>query len=739
MECLYSYFFFVSPSLRANVRYRFLLAQLYVEILSKKQDRRSVRRALEALPTSLDDTYNQALGRIRSQDADDAMLAQKILYWISFAVRPLTTTGMSPFLSLHRQKDQEAPLQLTPLQPECLYPVIMNNTDMVAELICAIAAGYLDPDENYLDNEAFVDRDVLIDVCAGIVTVDRESTIIRLVHYSTQQYFERNRTAIFPDAQSHISRVCLRYLSLEAFFVPCTGIVELSDRIAQNTLFDYAAKNWGYHAKNSPEQEVLKEIYAFFQLGSHLRSSVQCCLWEIGDPHFFGLKPQDLGLWLAIKFGLLETVKTLLSEGAFVNVYITEAWSRTSALRIAVAEGHEGIVSCLLESGATTNEDPGPQSSLLGLAAEKGSFSIVQLLLNSGINIHAEDQLNGTALLAIINRRGLSSSATICQLLVDRGVNLEFWEEPHGTALGNLVAEYPTNRPEMRLAIIRILLQAGANVEAKNSKGESPLIVSGLLGGHEMVKILIKAGASLTKQDWLGFAALHSAPPDETLVGILIANGADVNALARSGETPLHYAAAVGDSASAKLLLHHGANLNALTLEGYTPLDKALMHGRSKFVEWRISLDDIMPNTQALWAQQSNKRPQPFEVGESQLHIKEQLCLQDHVGEPWNAIFSNSGDHLATFGEDGSINLYETDRFSLLRIMIDDGDGKKADPTFDTKSLNYPPYACKSASWSSDDSKIIACYTDKVVRLWDTAVCSLSFTLFMILLLLTLI
>jgi hypothetical protein len=77
-----------------NVICRFLLAQLHIEILSKKPDRRSIRRALSSLPTTLDATYDEALKRIRSQDHDDVELAEKVLYWISFATRPLTVTGM---------------------------------------------------------------------------------------------------------------------------------------------------------------------------------------------------------------------------------------------------------------------------------------------------------------------------------------------------------------------------------------------------------------------------------------------------------------------------------------------------------------------------------------------------------------------------------------------------------------------------------------------------------------------
>lgn len=38
----------------------------------------------------------------------------------------------------------------------------------------------------------------VVSVCAGLVTVDEQSDIIRLVHYTTQEYFERTQTRWFP-------------------------------------------------------------------------------------------------------------------------------------------------------------------------------------------------------------------------------------------------------------------------------------------------------------------------------------------------------------------------------------------------------------------------------------------------------------------------------------------------------------------------------------------------------------
>ena len=44
-----------------------------------------------------------------------------------------------------------------------------------------------------LDEENLPEIEDMVSVCAGLVTIDEESNIIRLVHYTTQEYFERTQ------------------------------------------------------------------------------------------------------------------------------------------------------------------------------------------------------------------------------------------------------------------------------------------------------------------------------------------------------------------------------------------------------------------------------------------------------------------------------------------------------------------------------------------------------------------
>lgn len=64
----------------------------------------------------------------------------------------------------------------------------------------------------------------------------------------------------------------------------------------------------------------------------------------------------------------------------------------------------------------------------------------------------------------------------------------------------------------------------------------------------------------------------------------LLAQGADVNARNAHGWTPLHVAVAGGDSTVVALLLRHGADVHARSHIGTTPLDHAAMRGSRKAV-----------------------------------------------------------------------------------------------------------------------------------------------------------
>ena len=145
------------------------MAQLHLASLAKKHNKKDVRLALQRLPEKLDDTYAEAITRILSQDEEDVHLAKRTLMWISCAKRPLS----------------------------------------IIELRHALA---IKPGAKELDPESLPDKDVIVDVCSGLVAIDRESETIRLVHYTTQDYLVRVRAELFATAETDMTLSCVAYL-----------------------------------------------------------------------------------------------------------------------------------------------------------------------------------------------------------------------------------------------------------------------------------------------------------------------------------------------------------------------------------------------------------------------------------------------------------------------------------------------------------------------------------------------
>jgi hypothetical protein len=131
---------------------RFLLARLHIDSLLDKRKPKEVKSTLAELKkgaAALNSAYSGALQRIEGQLDNDRKLAKDALTWITLAKRPLTT----------------------------------------AELCCALA---VQPGEAELDPENKSDVDDIVSACAGLVVVDQESAIIRLVHYSEPRWRVRN-------------------------------------------------------------------------------------------------------------------------------------------------------------------------------------------------------------------------------------------------------------------------------------------------------------------------------------------------------------------------------------------------------------------------------------------------------------------------------------------------------------------------------------------------------------------
>jgi ankyrin repeat protein len=114
------------------------------------------------------------------------------------------------------------------------------------------------------------------------------------------------------------------------------------------------------------------------------------------------------------------------------------------------------------------------------------------------------------------------------------------------------------------VACMRLLLERGALVNSTNSAGANALMRAA--GDYGKVKLLVSHGASVNMRSGLGNTALMLASrtaDSHRSVELLLAHGADARATNNWGATALMASAAGGDLASVKLLLKDGADANA--------------------------------------------------------------------------------------------------------------------------------------------------------------------------------
>jgi uncharacterized protein len=265
---------------------------------------------------------------------------------------------------------------------------------------------------------------------------------------------------------------------------------------------------------------------------------------------------QDTALMMAARTGKAEALRVLLETGAKVNV--AETWGGTTALMWAASEHHAAAVKVLIDAGADVNA----RSKFVAAANGRGF-------------------------------EGRSPKADVPEQKVE-----DF-------ASGWLTPLMFSAR-EGDLESAKLLVAAGANVNAQAGDGKNALGLAIFNGNYELASFLIDAKSNVNQADTQRFTPLYWAVDRRNmetapnfpwmvtadpmpLIAKLLTAGADPNALVqntprarmREGSprivfaTPLMRAAFAGDFELTKLLLSHGADPKVISTDGETMLAAA--------------------------------------------------------------------------------------------------------------------------------------------------------------------
>ena len=405
----------------------------------------------------LDDLYRETLERIRKQPGEDGTLGMRVLSWITHTRRPLSVEELRHGLAVEYDDSEE---------PD----------------------GDFDP-ENLLSPRS------LVDVCAGLVVIDPRSQTIRLVHYTTQEFFNKERLHLFEDAENDISMACLTYLSYNVF----TGFS--SERLISETLrlypfLAYAVLNWVFHISSIGISTVAWSKALLYVNDSERMVFSSMVLRKLLLPFrkYYRLAEDDvsvraapLSLECASECGQLLLVKFILS-----NAKGSEA-ALDSSLHCASAEGHAHVVETLIESGAKATSLSSDSSSTLLKACKRGHLEAARLLVKYGANTNTPDRW--------------------------------MWTPLHYAAHGS------------HSALAVFLIGNGSSPNSQTPLGMTPCHLAASRGDIETVKSLIDSNFDLKITTHDKRTVLHSAAEAGHLgvVRLLLASGCDALAKDRNG------------------------------------------------------------------------------------------------------------------------------------------------------------------------------------------------------------
>lgn len=487
------------------VKGMFLLARLHMDSLRTKRTTKAVKLALENLPSGSDaynTIYEDTLKRICAQPEDDRIIALEALAWVVHAFEPLR--GI--------------------------------------ELQVALA---VEPHANSVDEDAIMATDEILNLCAGLITKDHESEVVRLVHYTAYEYLVRTNQSWMPDAEATIALKCLTYISFPKFATGSRSDYQYVEQLLlENPLYKYAAGHWDDHFYNCEMNDSTSGMDTLESAGlTFLQNDNSFLLaFEMG---LSDNRRNKLAVTSPSKAHRLATVGSVrlmeMLVGLGEAIDVRDKYHRTP-MWWATFYQHEALTRFLLSTGQcrTDLRDAFGYTPLFH-AVSRGNVAIVEMILDhENIDINRKYRAGRTLLSTAAQNGNLE---VVSFLLRRNGIISDCQDDDGRTAL-YLASQAPHE------AVVELLLnrpEIDPNRTASN--GSTPLSQAAKQGNDGIVKLLLA----------------HSS--------------IDVNAQAESG-TPLTLAAWKGHTRVVKMLLGEPkTDPDLADAVGRTPIMWALTSG----------------------------------------------------------------------------------------------------------------------------------------------------------------
>lgn len=288
-------------------------------------------------------------------------------------------------------------------------------------------------------------------------------------------------------------------------------------------------------------------------------------------------RASSLSLSYQVQAGDVAAVRALLEQGADPNLRTQGPFSST-VLMSAASRGDAEMIRALLAAGARVNAKDSEGQTALLIAANRGSTEAVKVLLAAKADTDVSVYMLGggrTPLMLALSTGNVEMARALLEAGASVYVTTSYGATPLRYAMWH-------DTPEMR-QLVQQMLAAGAEVDA----GRTPPPPGSLSTAPGAARSVRNAEGTA-----LGDAASRGSAE---MARILLAAGARVDARQSGWTTPLMLAAARGNAALVRLLLDAGADVRAEDAAGRTALDYALARERADVAQLLREAEAAVP------------------------------------------------------------------------------------------------------------------------------------------------
>lgn len=471
----------------ASTKGVFLHAKLNMDSLKYMRRVKAIKTALKNFTSgsasSYDTSYDEAMSRITAQSEDDYRLAQTVLTWLVHTIRPLSEVELEAVLAV-------------------------------------------EPGERTLDPDNVIPITELQSLCAGLITVDEQARTVRLVHYTTKEYFLRNPQKLLVNPHRALADICVSFLEFEEF-----------------NSWDSANYQQNYLRLTSRIKHYKFLTYAIVHYEDHVSATLPS-----DDDKGLELDLRLLRDQKRMDFFLAPRMRTH-GEGRRMKLL----YERKTGIQYAAGNGSCAQVSALLGDGIDKNDTSFGTTPLIEACASLNE-PVVRLLIDAGADVN----------LRSTNRNGVPP------LMVALGLHKPKMYETGATEHSEVsrAYSYKVNNPlgpskkHARESIVAHLLAAGVDpnytAEFDSQRTETALMFTARSGMQDLVATFCRGGADVNRRDSMtGKTALHVAAEygHEAIVAQLLETGCDPDIADNSNLTPVLCATAKSHWAIVGLLL----------------------------------------------------------------------------------------------------------------------------------------------------------------------------------------